>query len=177
MKSRAKFFHIILLLFTVSTLAQQDGKEMTFVSGEKGRDIIAVAAERYEQGYFSEVISLLTENMATLSRDQKVRAHDWLARACIALDDRTAAAEHVRTMLFMDLNYQPNAQMDPFFNKLVQDIKKEVQQEIQPKRWYQKKWVWATAAAATIVTVLAWPKPEKRTELPGPPGSPEPPNH
>jgi len=158
------FFLVLITLCGISPAAAQDRAE----------NILENAREKYEKGYFEQVISImdscLNNNIFT-DHGNKEQAHELRARAYIAWNKPGKAEKDVKKLLKMNKNYKPVTPKDPTYIKLVEKTREE--QRIQRTKSKLTYWIMGgTAVAIVSVLVLKPSETKEATPLPTPPGHP-----
>jgi len=137
--------------------------------------VLKEAQDKYEQGYFPEVIELL-DSYVTKKRfarsEQRDDAYALLARAYIAMDYPGKVEKTIKKLLKSNKNYEPSTPMDSKFRQLVREI--NAQQNPPEKKSNMKYWIiGGTAVGAGVALVTMWAlQPKEEKPLPGPPSPP-----
>jgi len=149
---------------------------------DKRENILKNAQDKYEKGYFDQVISMidssLSNNKAFTDPDKKAEAYALLARSYIALDYPESMAENtVKKLLELNKNYVPATPMDPGFLELVRRIQEQRRIEDQRKNQKTKSnlkyWILGGAVATSIAAITIWVlKQKEQKQLPRPPSHP-----
>jgi hypothetical protein len=137
---------------------------------DNSANILKYVQDKYEHGYFNQVISILDSSLAHKVFNDPVNkdeAYALLARSYIALDYPDMAKKTVKKLLKLNKKYQPATPMDPEFQMLTRTIKEE--QRSQRKKSNSKYWIMGGTAVVAAVSYLVFKPEEKMQPLPGPP--------
>ena len=137
---------------------------------DNSANILKYAQDKYEHGYFTQVISILDSSLShkvfkdPVNRDE---AYALLARTYIALDYPELAKKTVKKLLKLNKKYLPATPMDPEFQMLTRTIREE--QQSQRKKSKLKYWIMGGTVVVAAVSYLIFKPEEKMQPLPGPP--------
>lgn len=132
-------------------------------------EILKQAQAKYDQGYFSEVISMLS-NQSFINKQRRVEVFALLARAHIAMDNPDMAETMVIKLLKLNKKYESATPMDPGFQILVRRIKEK--QELEQTRSKLTYWIMGGTAFAIVSYFVLKPEKKKEELLPVPPSHP-----
>jgi hypothetical protein len=150
-----------VIIFVLSSLSPARAQE------KECQAALERAEDQYDAGDYGGVIGSLERCAPYIAKERQVRAYKLLALARLKMGERSSAKTHVRTLLALKREFEPDPSQDP---KAFVDLVNEVKQE-RPK---SKKWYWIGGGAAVAGAVAAYFifKEEDLQDLPLPPNPP-----
>lgn len=140
---------------------------------------IKQAEQKFYDGLFDDAISILNNCLkeADISKQDRARAHELLAKVYLGKDYQEQAENAIRKLLDLVPTYTPNPDKDtPTYVALVEKIRSQQPAEPQPvdeqkkdKAWYENTWVIVGAGVAVVgavVAVILLTKKEDKKETP-----------
>jgi hypothetical protein len=172
-KIENKIFKRFLTFFILSSVLLFTLKNSQIYAQESYTDTLKYAQEKYDQGYFHQVIKMLGSSISEKKfkePEDRDEAYKFLALAYLALDYPREAEQTVKKLLKQNKKYEPDTPMDPEFQRLVKKIKEE--QELEKVKLTLKFWIIGGSAVAIVTYFLLKPEKKEQEELPMPPDHP-----